>query len=765
MRATAALLRAGMVIAVAAAAVQLFRAAPAPPPPLPAPPGAAPYAPMLAQRLRAALAAESGPLRTRHRNPNGSPTYTNRLVLEPSPYLQQHAHNPVDWYPWGDEAFDRARAEGKPVLLSVGYSTCHWCHVMEEESFEDPEIAEYLNRYYVAVKVDRERRPDVDGVYMEAVQLMSGRGGWPMTVWLTPDRQPFYGGTYFPARDGERGQRVGFLTLLQRLRAAYDERPGEVAAAAADLTQQIRASMAAPPGAGVPDRAALDRAVAALRAQYDPANGGFGGAPKFPRPVQLELLLRYGRRTGDAGARRMVERTLEAMAAGGIHDHIGGGFHRYATDTGWLVPHFEKMLYDNALLAVVYLEAFQVTGRPEFAAVTRDILTYVGREMTAPTGAFYSASDADSGGEEGAFFVWTPAEMQAALSPDQWRLAQAYYAVGAAGNFAGKSVLHTPRPFDAVAREHGLEPAAARAQLAAARAALFAARQRRVPPHTDRKIVPAWNGLMISAYARSSQVFGEPTDAQAAARAADDVLERMTVGGRLRRSALDGQVSGDAYLDDYAFFIGGLLDLYEATFDPRWLRAAIGLEQVVDAHFRDPAQGGYFLTADDAEVLLAREKPDYDGAEPSGTSGMLIDLLRLAELTGDDRYRARAEAALRAAAPALAPDPIAMPRLLSGVDFWLDRPKEIVIVTPHGAAQAAPFLARMRSMFLPNRVVAVVSEGDKQALAALVPLVADKVARSGQPTAYVCEQRVCGLPTSDPEVFAQQLAKVEPLPE
>jgi hypothetical protein len=765
MPASVALLRAGVVFAVALATAQLLRPVPAASRPLPSPPGAAPYPAALQRQLRAALAVERGPLRTRHREPDGSPTYTNRLVLEPSPYLRQHAHNPVDWYPWGDEAFERARAEGKPVLLSIGYSTCHWCHVMEEESFEDLEIAEYLNRNYVAIKVDRERRPDVDGVYLQALQLMGERGGWPMTMWLTPDREPFYGGTYFPARDGERGERVGFLTLLRRLRAAYAERPSTVAAAAADLTRQIAASMAAPAAAGVPDRGALDRAVSALRAQYDPVNGGFGGAPKFPRPVELELLLRYARRTGDGEARAMVERTLEAMAAGGIHDQIGGGFHRYAIDARWLVPHFEKMLYDNALLAVAYLEACQLTGRPDFAAVARDVLTYVGREMTAPTGAFYSASDADSGGAEGAFYLWTPAEMQAVLSPAEWRLAQAYYAIGGAATLPVGSVLHTPRPLDAVARELAMEPPAAAARLDAVHRALFAARQRRLPPDTDRKIIPAWNGLMISAFARASQVLGEPAYAETAARAAGELLAHLTVAGRLRRSALDGQASGDAYLDDYAFLVAGLLDLYEATFDPRWLRAAVGLEQIVDAHFRDAAHGGYFLSADDAEVLLARERPAYDGAEPSGTSVMLLDLQRLAELTGNDHYRARAEETFRAAAPALADDPLAMPLLLSALDFWLDRPKEIVIVTGRGAGDAEPFLARMRALFLPNRVTAVVSEADARLFAELVPLVADKTARGGRPTAYVCERRVCALPTADPEVFARQLATVDPLPE
>jgi len=728
-------------------------------------PGRDPYPARLQQQLRTALTAEHGPPRTRHRHPDGTAIYTNRLVLEASPYLQQHAHNPVDWYPWGEEAFERARSEHKPVLLSVGYSTCHWCHVMEEESFEDLEIADYLNRNYVAIKVDRERRPDIDAVYMEAVQRMSGRGGWPMTVWLTPDREPFYGGTYFPPRDGVRGAGAGFLTVLQHLRAAYDERPDDVAAAAADVAAQVRASQAQSAGDELPGRAPLDAAVAALQGQFDAVNGGFGGAPKFPRSVQLQLLLRYHRRTGNAEALAMATRTLEAIAAGGIRDQIGGGFHRYSTDARWRVPHFEKMLYDNALLALAFLDAYQVAGRADFAAVVRDILAYVRREMTAPDGGFYAASDADSGGEEGAFFVWTPAEMQAVLSPEEWRVAQAYYGVSEHGDLAGKSVLHASRPLAAVADGIDLPAPAAEALLGTARAKLYTARLQRVPPHTDRKILPAWNGLMISAFARAAQVLGDPADATSANRAANYALGTMLRDGRLQRSALDGEAGGAAYLDDYANLIGGLLDLYESTFDPRWLRAAIALELVVDEHFRDSSSGGYFLSADDAEPLLVRTKPDYDGAEPSANSLMLVDLLRLHELTGDDRYRSRAAALLRAFAPRLSEAPDELPAMLGGLDFWLDRPKEIVIAVPGGPAEAAPFLDRLRSIYLPNRVVAVVSDGNRSQLGQLAPIVADKLARGGKPTAYVCERRTCDLPTADPDVFARQLAAVVPLPE
>lgn len=733
------------------------------PPLAPAPPGTAPYPAALQARLAAAQAARTGePLRTRHRRPDGTPLYTNRLILESSPYLQQHAHNPVDWYPWGEEAFARARAEGKPVFLSVGYSTCHWCHVMEEESFEDEAIADYLNRHYVAIKVDREQRPDVDAVYMEAVQRMSGSGGWPMTVWLTADREPFWGGTYFPPRDGARGVRVGLQTLLARLADAYATHPDDVRAAAADVSRQVRAELAPTAAAPLPDAGALRAAVATWRRQFDAANGGFGGRPKFPRPVQLQALLRWQRRSGDADALAMVTRTLAAMAAGGVHDQVGGGFHRYATDARWRVPHFEKMLYDNALLAVAYLEAYQASGDPDFATVARDTLAYLAAEMAAPGGGFFAASDADSDGGEGRYFTWTADEMAAALTASQWPLVRAVYGLDATVD--GRSVPYVAQPLGAAAAALGVAPDAARRVLDDARARLAAARRARPAPFTDRKRLAGWNGLAISAFARASVILGDPTLAAPAVRAAESMLAALWDGTRLQRGIADGHPFGEGVLDDYVFLAAGLLDLYEATFDPRWLRSALALTEAVELRFRDPEHGGYFLTAGDAEPLLARAKPAYDGAEPSGNAVALLTLLRLRELSGDDRYRRRAEALLGAFAPALGEDPTAMPLLLVGLDFWLDRAKEIVIVTPHAATEAEPFLAALRTRFLPNRVLVVIAEPDRDALAALVPLVADKVARGGRATAYVCERGVCDLPTTDPAVFARQIDKVEPLP-
>jgi hypothetical protein len=736
------------------------------------------------QELRAALAAK-GPgyvPRTRHRLPDGSPEYTNRLLLEPSPYLQQHAHNPVDWYPWGPEAFEKARRENKQILLSVGYSTCHWCHVMEEESFEDEEIAAYLNQHYVAVKVDREQRPDVDSVYMAAVQIMHGSGGWPMTVWLTPELEPFYGGTYFPPRAGARGARLGFLEMLQRLQEAWTQNHHQATAAAKDVVERLQT--AAPAAGDLPDAAPLRAAYAESVEAFDETAGGFGDAPKFPRTATLELLLRYHRRTGDPKARAMVELTLERMAAGGIHDQVGGGFHRYSTDRQWLVPHFEKMLYDNALLAIAYLEAYQLTGRTDFADVARRTLDYARREMTDPAGAFWSATDADSEGKEGTFFLWTPDELRMALDPRRscvgcgrgaaplavreetaasTTLATAYWGVTPEGNFEGETILHVARPLAEVAAAQGLDDAEAAAMLERTRARLYKARAKRVPPHTDRKILPSWNGLMISALARGAMVLDQPAYVRAASRAADFVLGRMRQDGRLRRSALGEEISGDGYVDDYVYMVAGLLDLFEATGEIRWLADAVALQEVLDARFADPA-GGYFTTADDQERLLVRDKPDYDGALPAANSVAARNLLRLAELTGDDRHRAAADATLKAFAPVMTRAPGAVPYLLTALDFRHDLAKEIVIVTPPGG-DAGPLRRGVHAAFVPNKVVIEVEEGPKlDALSTLVPLVAEKKAQGGQPTAYVCERGVCQLPTSDPDEVGRQLAKVTPLP-
>jgi uncharacterized protein YyaL (SSP411 family) len=725
----------------------------------------------LDQKLQAAWKAK-GPAyqpRTRHLNPDGSPQFTNRLIFESSPYLLQHAHNPVNWYAWGEEAFTTARKLNRPVLLSVGYSTCHWCHVMEEESFEDLEIARYLNENYIAIKVDREERPDIDSLYMTAVQALTGRGGWPMTVWLTPARKPFYAGTYFPPRDGDRGVSLGFLSVLTRLRQIYHTEPERVAESADHVTEKIQEFLTPAAGTGLPRAAVLHEAARHAKDHFDPVHGGMKGAPKFPSGLPHRFLLRYHRRTGDPLALRAAVHTLEKMAQGGMYDHAGGGFHRYATDERWLVPHFEKMLYDNALLALDYLEAHQATGREDFAALVRDILRYVARDMTSPEGAFYSATDADSPApsgkpEEGWFFTWTPSEVTAVLGPERAKFVNAYYRVTPQGNFEGRTILHTPRPLEEAARELGLPAGKASALLEESRELLYRARLRRPPPLRDEKILTAWNGLMISAYARAALVLNEPDYARRAERAAQFVLRHLRREGRLLRSYHEGRPRHNAYLEDYSFLAAGLLDLYETTSDKRWLEEALGLDGVLEKFYEDREQGGFFHTSNDHELLLAREKPASDGAEPSGNSVAILNLLRLHEFTTQDRYRVRAERALRAFEPRLAAAPASLAEMLLAVDFHLDTPKEVVIVAPSERSEAEPLLDRLRQTFLPNRVLIVVSQGpDLASHAKLVPLLDGKRALQGRPTAYVCEKRVCELPASDPEVFARQLRKLQPL--
>jgi uncharacterized protein YyaL (SSP411 family) len=686
------------------------------------------------------------------------------LILESSPYLVMHAHNPVDWYPWGDEAFERARREGKPVLLSIGYSTCHWCHVMEEESFEDPEIAAQLNQKYVAIKVDREERPDLDEIYMAAVTMLTGGGGWPMTVWLTPDRAPFFGGTYFPPRDGGRGAAIGLATLLDRLAIEYARDPAGAAAQAAQLVARMQKD-AAPAAGGLPGASTIEAAVVGITRGFDPVWGGFGGAPKFPRPAALELVLRDVWRTGDGARKQMLSLTLERMAQGGMYDQLGGGFHRYSTDRRWLIPHFEKMLYDQAQLAMVYLAAAQLLARDDFAEVARETLEYMRRDLASPEGGFYAATDADSPGGEGAYFVWTPAQIDAVLGAEQGRLVRTYYDAKAGGNFeGGASVLWRPRSLADAAAEAKVPVETMAQAVRDGRPRLLAARSRRTPPPTDRKILTAWNGLALSALARGALVLGDPKLLPAAQRLARLLLGPMRPGGELAHAMTDGHAHGVAFLDDFAFVIAGLLDLAEVDADPTWMREARALDRQLGERFADAARGGYFLTPARGEALLARQKPDFDHALPSGNSVHAQSLLRLYEYTSDDSYRARAHGIFRGFAGVLAARPASMPALLCALDFALDRPKQVILIAPEGApAQVAPLVERLRRVFLPNRVVAAVAQGKPQdELAQVAPVVAGKVARGGTATAYVCIGTRCELPTSSPDVFERQLRKIEP---
>jgi len=692
------------------------------------------------------------PPRTRHQD-QGRPHFTNRLVLETSPYLRQHAHNPVNWRPWGDEAFDEARRTGRPVFLSVGYATCHWCHVMEEESFEDLEIAGFLNENFVPIKVDREERPDVDAVYMTAVQALTGHGGWPMSVWLDADRRPFFGGTYFPPRDGDRGAPKGFASLLRDLAEIHRRDPERVARAAASITEAVKGAMAGnAAGERVPGPETIRTAAAFYARIQDPQHGGLRGAPKFPSSLPVRLLLRHHRRTGDAGSLEMAIHSLERMAAGGIHDQLGGGFHRYSVDEFWLVPHFEKMLYDNALLALAYAEAWQVTRRPDLARVLRSTLDYVLREMTAPEGGFYSATDADSEGEEGRFFVWSEGEIRQILGKEAERFI-AFHGVTQRGNFEGYNILSVPRP-----DEKEWEA------LAGAREALRLERESRPHPILDDKILTAWNGLMISAMAVGGRVLAEPRYVESAWRAADFALGQLRIAGRLRRSFRGGSTSGPGFLEDQAFLVQGLLDLHEATFEPRWLAEALALAEQGEDLFADPEAGGWYRSAGDHERLVAREKPAHDGAEPSGASVALLDALRLHAFTSDDRWRQVAIRAFQAHASVLEQQPAALHDMLLALDFFTDAAPEVVLVWPEGGEPPADMVDVLRRTFLPNRVITGAEEGSRcDSLARIAAVARDKAALGGRPTAYVCERGTCQVPAMDAAALTASLAPVKPL--
>ena len=723
--------------------------------------------PALRKELDAALSAK-GPNyvpRTKHLESSGAPKYTNRLVRESSPYLLQHAHNPVNWFPWGAEAFELAEQLNRPVFLSVGYSTCHWCHVMEEESFEDEEIAAFINDNYIPVKVDREERPDVDSIYMTAIHLMGGRGGWPMSVWLTPERKPYFGGTYFPARDGDRGARKGFITILGEQRDRFQNAPTGVASESNRLADGIRAQKEGDSGGGTISPRVFDLAAQYAKRSYDPEWGGRQGRPKFPSSFPVRGMLRNYRNTGDTESRDMALATLTKMSQGGMYDHVAGGFHRYSTDSQWLVPHFEKMLYDNALLTLAYLDAYQVSGDPDVARVAREILDYVAREMTSPEGAFYSATDADSIGpaghrEEGYYFTWTPAELDDLLGKADSEQIQRYYAVTASGNFEGRNILHTPDTRAEAAKKLGITKKALDALIARARPKLLAARNSRPPPLRDDKVQASWNGLMVSAFARGARVLADARYETIAEAAATTLLSRLRKNGRLHHSFTGDGLSSVAFADDYTFLAAGLLDLFELTNDPRWLKDAIALMEDLEKYHADAEGGGYYLTPSDGEKLLAREKPAHDGAIPSANSLAVANHARLSELTTDDRWRQRGETTLRAFSDTLQRRPMALDIMLLGADFFLGTPKEIVIVTPEGQRGAAePLLAVLNRTYLPNHVLVVGTEQDFSGeLGNLVPWAKEKPAKNGQATAYVCERGACELPTTHAAVFQKQLA-------
>jgi hypothetical protein len=679
---------------------------------------------------------------------------TNRLAGETSPYLLQHAHNPVDWYPWGEEALARARAEDKPILLSIGYSACHWCHVMERESFEDDEIARVMNENFVNIKVDREERPDLDQVYMSAVQMMTGHGGWPMTVFLTPDLVPFYGGTYFPPED--RHNLPGFPRVLLGVAQAYRSSPDEIAQTASSVLGELRRMGASRESNAALTTQLLDGAARGLARNYDPRHGGFGGAPKFPSPMSLEFLLRAHRRTGDENALRMVTHTCRKMAEGGIYDQLGGGFHRYSTDARWLVPHFEKMLYDNAQLSRLYLHAWQATKDESFRRVAVETLEYVTREMTDESGGFYSTQDADSEGVEGKFFVWSRGELTRLLGGEDAALVAAYYDVTAGGNFEGENILNTPRPAEEVARELKVSTDQLLQAVGRARPVLFAEREKRVKPGRDEKVIAAWNGMMLQSFAEAAAALEREDFRAAAERNAAFTLERLRDGEGLLHVYKDGRAKQHAFLDDYACVASGLLSLYETTGGVRWLRGCLALAERMIAEFWDEEDGGFFYTGESGEKLIVRQKDYFDNATPSGNSVAAELLVRLAALTDNEGYRHKATTVFRLVREAAERHPSAFGCMLGALDFHLSTPKEIVVVGGTGDASTLELLREIWSRYLPNKIVALTGGGD-EAAAAVVPLLRERARIGGRATAYVCENHACQHPVNEPKELAAQL--------
>ncbi len=687
----------------------------------------------------------------------------NRLAGETSPYLRQHAHNPVDWYAWGEEALRRAREEDRPIFLSIGYSSCHWCHVMERESFEDDKVAALMNENFVNIKVDREERPDLDEIYMAATQMLTGQGGWPNSVFLTPGLKPFFAGTYFPP--ASRWGRPGFADVLRATADAYRSKTDDVKRMADEVAAQIARLSEMTPSAQRLTPSILNRAFGDLAGRFDNAEGGFGGAPKFPHSMDVSFLLRYHRRTGNPEALRMAVLSLEKMARGGIYDQLGGGFHRYAVDAKWLVPHFEKMLYDNALLSRVYLEAAQAVGRlgvspalpaggpataSFFKDVARDTFEWVLREMTSPEGGFYSSLDADSEGEEGKYYVFTPQEIAEVVGQQEAGLFCNVYGVAPGGNFEhGRSILHLARSLAQIASELRMEEGELRLRMASARAKLLKSRERRVRPGRDEKILADWNGLMISALAFGSRVLDDPRCAEAARRAARLILDRMVRDGRLLHSFTDGEARHPAYLTDHAFLLAAFLDLYEATFDSAWVEEARLMASRLVDRFWDDRGGGFYFTARDHEALIARTREGNDGAVPAGVSVATLALLRLHALTGDESLLTKAGETLRLYRDRMERFPSAFGMMLCAADQHLAGTRQIVLAGRRDDPGVRAFLQALRDSYDPNSVLALADPavvGPERTL----PVLAGKSPVDGRPAAYVCEAGTCRAPVLSP---------------
>ena len=675
---------------------------------------------------------------------------SNRLINEKSPYLLQHARNPVNWYPWGEEVFQKAKEEDKPVFLSIGYATCHWCHVMAHESFEDEEVARILNKNYIAIKVDREERPDIDKIYMSVCQALTGRGGWPLTILMTPEGKPFFAGTYFP-KTARMGM-PGLIDILNQIAAMWEKDRARILKTGQEITNAIQPGSDPDSPAHVVSVDTLKKGYSQLASRFDPKWGGFGTAPKFPTPHQLTFLLRWHRRSADPQPLKMVEKSLDAMRHGGIYDQIGSGFHRYSVDEQWLVPHFEKMLYDQAMLAMAYIEVYQATGKARFGKVAREIFAYVLRDMTAPEGGFYCAEDADSEGKEGQFYVWTPAEIKGYLGDVLGDLFCRFYDITEKGNFEeGKSIPHMPLTLEAFAQKEGIDPAKLDTALKDARARLFDIRKKRVHPLKDDKILTSWNGLMIAALAKGYQALGDEPYVDAARKAADFILKNLrTSDGRLLRRYRNGEAAYPGYLDDYAFMVWGLIELYEATFEVTYLEAAIALNREMIDIFWDKKGGGLYFTGKGNEALITKSKEIYDGALPSGNSVAALNFLRLARMTGRIDLEKKAEQLTATFSREVTAQPIGYTQLLSALEFMLGPAQEIVIAGNLSLDSTRDMVRVVHAGFLPNKVLLLHQNGpDGKRLEALSPFTKEMRPINQKSTVYVCEQYACKAPVTD----------------
>ena len=686
--------------------------------------------------------------------PDGGPEF-NRLVFEKSPYLLQHARNPVDWYPWGTEAFEKARSEDKPVFLSIGYATCHWCHVMEHESFEDPAVASMMNETFICIKVDREERPDIDTIYMSVTQAMTGHGGWPMTVIMTWDKKPFFTGTYFPK--SSLGGRPGMMELVPAIADAWKNRKDEVLHSANDITAAIQKNSSGNPGVSL-DASILDTAFTMFKSQFDNRYAGFGDAPKFPAAHNLSFLLRYWKRRGNPDALSMVERTLKAMRQGGMYDHIGFGFHRYSTDAKWFLPHFEKMLYDQAINGIAYTDAFLATKDPCYKRTAEEIFEYVLRDMTDPDGGFYSAEDADSEGEEGKFYLWERSELENILGADDAAFFCKAFNITADGNyyeeatreFTGTNIPFLNKDTDVVAHENGMTESDLLVKIESLRKRLFDVRKQRIHPLKDDKILTDWNGLMIAALAKGAQAFNQSRYAEAAKKAADFVLTRLrTSDGKLLKRYRQGDAGLPAHLDDYAFMIRGLLELYEATFEIQYLKSAIELNRIMTELFFDKDNGGFFFTASGGEELIMRPKEIYDGATPSGNSVTALNLIKLNRITGKEEYARTAESIGRTFSDNISKVPMLYAQFLIAFDFVIGPSYEIVIAGNLNDESTRQMLGSVRSVFIPNKIILLKSPDSSAELSDIAPFTEHQVMKNGKATAYVCQNFACSEPTNE----------------